>query len=124
MALRARRECLIHFEINYPFIVKLYAVIEDEHEIKLLMEHATEGDLYTIMSQVPGNRLPEEECCTLIIAPLLMALSFLHSKHVIHRDVKAENLFVTRDRIKLGDLGLAVARGDLGERTVSRCVRL
>ena len=45
-------------------------------------------------------------------AQILSGLSFLHSRHILHLDVKPDNVFMTRDgTLKIGDLGTSVREG-------------
>ena len=58
-----------------------------------------------------GNRLKEEELRE-VVSCCLLGLSYLHSRNVMHRDIKPDNLFISESGvIKLGDFGLAVQLG-------------
>jgi serine/threonine protein kinase len=78
----------------------------------LVLEYAGHGDLYSCL-QRHRLRLPEARAVSLVIAPTLAALSHLHARGIIHRDVKPENLLLSSDNtIKLADFGLSVCIGE------------
>merc|ERR1719188_67160 len=55
-----------------------------------------------------------------MIEQLASALSLMHSKKIVHRDVKTENVLVTKDyEAKLIDMGIAIAMGTQEDRWVA-----
>lgn len=65
-----------------------------------------EHDLAGLLSN-PEVKFPLEETKDLI-RQLFRALQFIHNSNILHRDMKASNIFITREgRLKLGDFGLA-----------------
>lgn len=65
------------------------------------------GDLYRKLKEQKGQLLPESQVVEWFVQ-IAMALQYLHEKHILHRDLKTQNVFLTRTNIiKVGDLGIA-----------------
>ena len=71
-----------------------------------------EADLHSLIYN--GKKLPPETCAKLMLQ-LCSGLIYMHSEHsLIHRDVKPANIFVTEQRLKLGDFGLTMEEHGAG----------
>jgi tRNA A-37 threonylcarbamoyl transferase component Bud32 len=92
--------------ISHPNIVNLYEAMEDPSTIYLIMELVSGSDLYDIM-EILGNLRPT--CVVAILKPLINALSYLHSRGIVHHDLKPENIIIdyTSNTLKLTDFGSA-----------------
>jgi serine/threonine protein kinase len=85
----------------------------------LLMEHCDGGDLARAMVR-RRRPFPEKEVAS-ILRCLLSALAHVHSRSVVHRDVKPENMFLKSDgNVILADFGLACFLADR-EQMSRRC---
>lgn len=75
---------------------------QDEEAIYLVLEHCSQGDLYSLKSRW-GGRLDERSAVSLVIHPMLSVLSFLHGEGIVHRDIKASptSLALLRERAAL-----------------------
>jgi serine/threonine protein kinase len=100
------REQTILKALVHQYIIELFEVLEDEHNLYLVMELAEHGSLAARIS--PDNPLPEAECARLF-RQIVIALGYLHHFfNIYHRDLKAENILLDReDNVKLVDFGLA-----------------
>ena len=70
------------------------------------MELANGGDLKEFIKNRKGN-LIEEATIRRIFKQLLSAVDLIHSKGIIHRDIKPHNIFFNGFDVKLGDFGIA-----------------
>jgi serine/threonine protein kinase len=92
-----------------PFVVQLHFAFQDERKIYMAMTLATGGSLYQNLQAMPHKHF-DVETARFYIAELMLAVEWIHSKHVVHRDVKAENAMIAADgHVMLTDLGLAKA---------------
>nr|XP_023020015.1 cGMP-dependent protein kinase, isozyme 1-like [Leptinotarsa decemlineata] len=100
-------EKTIQMACNSPFIVRLYRTFKDQKYIYFLMESCLGGDLWSML-QKQKNRRFEEKDARFICACVLEAFDYLHSRGVIFRDLKPENLLIALNGyIKLTDFGFA-----------------
>lgn len=76
---------------SHSSIVTLYEVFQQKSETILVLEYATEKDLHVYLD---GEGAFEEEKACEIIYQILKALSFLHSKNILHLDIKPENVLL------------------------------
>ncbi|XP_067424144.1 serine/threonine-protein kinase Nek4 isoform X2 [Emydura macquarii macquarii] len=73
----------------------------------IVMGFCEGGDLYHKLKEQKGKLLPENQVVEWFVQ-IAMALQYLHEKHILHRDLKTQNVFLTRTNIiKVGDLGIA-----------------
>jgi len=102
---KLHREVRIMKLLHHPNTVKLYEVIETKHTLFLVLEYINGGELYDYL--VAHGRMKEKDARAKF-RQILNAVSYCHRKHVIHRDLKAENLLLNENfDIKVADFGFS-----------------
>jgi len=98
------REIALLKEINHKNVIKLHNVVHSQHRLTLVFEYC-DWDLRRFMQS--RDELTDEDIISFSYQ-MLCALEFIHSKKIIHRDVKPQNLLINRkNELKLCDFGLA-----------------
>uniref|UniRef100_A0A6B2KY01 non-specific serine/threonine protein kinase n=1 Tax=Arcella intermedia TaxID=1963864 RepID=A0A6B2KY01_9EUKA len=92
--------------LSHINIVALFDVFENRKHICMVMEYAGGGELFGFVLR--QTKLGEVESRKLF-TQLLDGIGYAHSKSIIHRDIKAENIFLDDklETIKIGDWGFA-----------------
>ena len=102
---RILNEIKIMSKLNHPNILKAFEVFEDEINYYIVMERPIKGDLFNYICS--KGRLSMEES-SFIYYQIVNAVDYLHKNKIVHRDMKPENIMLTKDMIvKIGDFGLS-----------------
>ena len=105
-------EAKILSSLDYPNIVKCLRTQESPHHIFIAMEYLKSGSLLDFMNYHPNKHLNENEC-RIIMKQILEGINYIHSKNLLHRDLKLENILLKsferlENSVKLADFGLSI----------------
>ncbi|KAI8346972.1 kinase-like domain-containing protein [Mortierella sp. GBAus27b] len=88
-----------------PFVVQLFYAFASKDYLYLVMEYVIGGDLSSLLA-VFGTF--DEDMAKMYIAECILALEYLHSNGITHRDLKPDNMLVNAEgHLKLTDFGLS-----------------
>uniref|UniRef100_A0A0R3RYV5 Protein kinase domain-containing protein n=1 Tax=Elaeophora elaphi TaxID=1147741 RepID=A0A0R3RYV5_9BILA len=106
---KVEREVAIMTKLRHPRIAQIYdAFATPDNDVVLIMEIVNGGELFDRV--VDENYILTELAVVMIVCQLCEAISYIHSKNIVHLDIKPENIMCvsqTGNRIKLIDFGLA-----------------
>jgi len=118
-------ENLVHNEIfllkrlSHPHIVGYHEAFRDDACMYIVMDFCSGGDLHKVINRVRSQeQVLDEHTIVDWFCHLSIALEYLHSIPVLHRDLKTSNVFLTHaGSIKLGDFGIAKQLSSSGDMT-------
>lgn len=101
----AFRECSILKAFSHPHIVQYADSFEEDNCLVLIMEWCRRGDLSMLIAE---RQRIDDEAIAKWLGQLASGLHYMHSRRVLHRDLKSSNIFLSADDdVKLGDFGIA-----------------
>jgi len=99
-------------KLNHQNIVKYYKSFTENNKIYIIMEYFDNGDLDSYIKALKFDKGKNENKNKAeiwnIFYQCMAGLNYLHSMGVIHRDIKPQNIFMTKNKIiKIGDFGVS-----------------
>ena len=110
-----RKEISIMSELRSNFLTRLHESFAEGQKLYIVMEYLNAGSLRDLLDEMQecdgegsnsGMTAFPENVCAYIVQQILLGLEYLHKNGKIHRDLKCENLLMSKDgAVKLGDFG-------------------
>ncbi|EFJ39884.1 hypothetical protein VOLCADRAFT_70287 [Volvox carteri f. nagariensis] len=103
-----RQEIEIVSRLRHPFIMPYKEHwTHHGHTINVVYGYCEKGDLTSAITKQKGKYFTEETL-RLWLAELLLAVDYMHRQHVLHRDIKTQNILLTGEGdVQIGDFGLS-----------------
>ncbi|XP_059151041.1 serine/threonine-protein kinase Nek4-like isoform X2 [Physella acuta] len=104
----AEQEAKLLSKLKHPNIVAYKDSFEtDNGFLFIAMQYCEGGDLYARLKEQKSVPLEERQVVEWFVQ-IAMALQYMHERNILHRDLKTQNIFLTKSKIiKVGDLGIA-----------------
>eukprot|EP00282_Hemiselmis_andersenii_P029428 CAMPEP_0169454476 /NCGR_PEP_ID=MMETSP1042-20121227/15299_1 /TAXON_ID=464988 /ORGANISM="Hemiselmis andersenii, Strain CCMP1180" /LENGTH=307 /DNA_ID=CAMNT_0009566553 /DNA_START=32 /DNA_END=952 /DNA_ORIENTATION=+ len=112
----SRKEVQILGALSHPNIIEYREAFEDQGQLCIVMAYAEGGDLTGKIKAQNGRPFPEDTILDWFVQ-ISLALKHVHDRKILHRDLKAQNIFLTGKGklIKLGDFGIAKVLGSTAD---------
>lgn len=105
---KVKSEYSIAKSLHHPNIIETIRLCVDHGRWNHVMEYCSEGDLFSLIKKghlKAEDRAGDRLC---LFKQLIQGLNYLHANGIAHRDIKLENLLITKDsKLKITDFGVS-----------------
>lgn len=105
---KIKSEFSIGKSLHHPNIVETIRLCTDHGRWNHVMEYCSEGDLFGLVQKgfLKGEDKKKDRLC--LFKQLIQGVNYLHANGIAHRDIKLENLLITKDsKLKIADFGVS-----------------
>ncbi|KAG8415271.1 hypothetical protein J3458_009132 [Metarhizium acridum] len=105
---KIKSEFSIGKSLHHPNIVETIRLCTDHGRWNHVMEYCAEGDLFGLVQKgfFKGEDKKKDRLC--LFKQLIQGVNYLHANGIAHRDIKLENLLLTKDsKLKITDFGVS-----------------
>ncbi|XGW19498.1 hypothetical protein V3C99_003390 [Haemonchus contortus] len=95
-------------KMHHPMIIGYYDYFVFENQLAIVMQYAEGGTMERLVQEQKGVNFPESQVLN-YFTQILIALNHIHSKSIVHRDLKTQNILLNRKKtlVKLSDFGIS-----------------
>nr|XP_028577922.1 serine/threonine-protein kinase Nek5-like isoform X3 [Podarcis muralis] len=104
----SQKEVAVLSKMKHPNIVAFYTAFQENNKLYIIMEYCDGGDLMKRIILQRGVLFDEDKILSWFVQ-ISLGLKHIHDRKILHRDVKAQNIFLSNNGViaKLGDFGIA-----------------
>ena len=86
--------------LRHPHIIQYHDSFLHDSAMMIVMEYAAGGTLHDLIEKARDEEgyLQEDEEIAFLFAQIILPMHYIHSQNILHRDLKAQNIFLTKNR--------------------------
>ncbi|NXN92987.1 NEK11 kinase, partial [Rhinopomastus cyanomelas] len=104
----ANLEAQLLSKLDHPAIIKFYASFVEQDSFCIITEYCEGGDLdFKIQEYRDSGKSFTQGQIIAWFVQLLLGVNYMHERRILHRDLKAKNIFLKNNHLKIGDFGVS-----------------
>ncbi|XP_073425527.1 serine/threonine-protein kinase Nek11 isoform X2 [Dendrobates tinctorius] len=105
---QANLEAQLLSKLDHPAIVKFHSSFLENTSFCIITEYCEGSDLDCKIKEIKNNgEIISEDQVTEWFLQLLLGVHYMHERRILHRDLKAKNIFLKNNLLKIGDFGVS-----------------